>query len=228
VSFEVDEISRLQFFGNLYNSYLNQSQDEVYPVKENFDILVASCRQIFLRIRELDLTKIGNKKFNTELENNHLLLLHFETPYFSAEYKSSSNYLSQIKDSLVFFQDLLVQKKNSLGNKLMKFGQAQINLPWQKSKEESQEIETKEPTEIQKLQNHIAISLHSVDNLLEKMSETNWSKTDVVKLVPINELLVKLNVGQRQELQEILTQRQDWKVSELLLTIHSILQKDLI
>lgn len=157
VSLEIDEIGRLQVFGNLHNSKMNKSQDEVYPVKENFDILVASCHQIFLKISDLNLKKIGNKKFNAELESNHFPLLHFETPYFSgAEYKSyHSNCLSQIQDSLVFFQDLLGQKQNNLGNKLMKIGQVKINLPWQKSKEGNQEVETKEPTETQKLQNHI-------------------------------------------------------------------------
>lgn len=56
------------------------------------------------------------------------------------------------------------------------------------------------------------------------MSEINWPKTDIVKLAPINELLAKLDKTQRQELQEILKKRQDWKTGELLQAIHSILQ----
>lgn len=105
VTLETDEIGRLQIFGNLRNSNLNKSQDEVYPVKENYDILVTSCHQIHKQIEELGLQKPLDKNFNEQLENNLFPLLHFETPYFfGAEYKSyHSNYLSQIQDSLVFF-----------------------------------------------------------------------------------------------------------------------------
>lgn len=67
------------------------------------------------------------------------------------------------------------------------------------------------------------ISIVSIDNLLENTSETNWSKTDIAKLAPINKLLEKLNETQTEKLQEIIQNSQDWKVSELLLAVYNIL-----
>ena len=164
------------------------------------------------------------------MEDSFTFLEKFKTLYsFSLKYEQgNANRPNRIKEILEFYQRILDQQQNNAVNKLIQFGQRPLRLPWQKVENQPKNLENaKELTEIQKTQNHIYFSLQSIDNLLQNTNQDNWSKTDVVKLAQINEILEKLTTEQAQKVREILESQKSWKVCELLLAVHSILDKDL-